>query len=356
MSQDTTTHTATQGMLSKVRKLIETAESYEEMGTAEGRNAAEAYRAKAEKLMGEFRIQEEELIAKDPASLLPIRLDIDLLPDGKSPFQGTYLNLFAMIARHAGIKVAFDWKLMGRTYGIVGQSVGYESDLRYAEMLYTAVRMVFGEKLEPKVNPNLSDQVNAYRLRSAGMERVRVAELIWGNRDRANLSRVGRYYKAECAARGEAAALDGRGVTGKVYREQYAQEFVWSLGDRLRRGSDAAGSMGGGLTLHGRAERVEEAFYTHFPHLRPSTAVEVAEPEEECEACKKTKSASGYCRDHRPRTTSDSDYAARMRRYYSPAAVRGREAGQAAARHVDLGGTARTGNLDQGSDRKGLGA
>lgn len=338
-----------QDMLAKVRKLIDTAESYEAAGNAE---AAAAYREKAEGLMRDYRIEEEHLIAQDPTSVLPMLRSVVIIGQG-SPFQQTYINLFHMIARHAGLRMTFDWErpAEGGPHEVVAKTVGYESDIRYAEMLYTAARMVFGEKLEPKVDRNLSDQVNAYRLRGAGMERVRVAELIWGNRDKVNLGKVGRYYKAECAARGEVAALDGRGVTGKVYREQYAEEFVWALGNRLRRASDAAGSFGGGMVLHGRKERIEEAFYTHFPYLRPSTEVVV---QQECEACKTTKHESGECKDHRPRDTSRAD-AARARRYNSPAAQRGREAGQAAARHVDLGASAHTSNLT-GTDQKGIGS
>jgi hypothetical protein len=337
--------------LATVRKLIETAESFRAQGNKE---AADTYQAKAEALMGDARKDEEELLAQDPTSLTPVMAKI-VVCGPSNPWQSTYSSLFWTICRHAETMVTFVWErpAEGGLHEVVGCVVGYESDVRYAEMLYTAARLVFGEKMEPQVDRSLSDQVNAYRLRGSGMERVRVAELIWGNRDKANLSRVGRYYKAECAARGEAAALDGRGVTGRVYREQYAQEFVWALSSRMRRASDAAGKMGGGVVLHGRKERIEEAFYTYFPHLRPAPANAVDMVEQECEACKRTKSETGLCRDHRPRNTTREDEA-RWRRYNSPAARRGREAGTAAARHVNLGGTQAT-NLP-GAEQKGLGA
>lgn len=321
-----------QDMLAKVRALVDTAESLEAQGNAE---AGASYRAKAEDLMRKYRIEEEELIAQDPTSVEPVRVRVVIIKED-NPFRQQYVNLFSVIARHAGARCCFDWVRNGTgQYEVVAEAVGYETDTRYAEMLFTAARLVFSDRLEPKVDSLLSDQVNAYRLRSAGMERVKVAELIWGNREKVNLGRVGRYYKAECVKRGEVAALDGRGVTGKVYREQYAAEFVWALEARLRRAQDAAGQMGGGMVLHGRKERVNEAFYTHFPSYRPSTpSTEVAVPKE-CEACKATKHKSGKCKDCRPRPITKAELA-RYERYNSPAAQRGRQAGATAAAHVEL--------------------
>lgn len=322
---------STQDMLGKVRALIDNAESYEAQGNTE---AAATYRAKAEELMKKYRIAEEETLAKDPTSVEPIYEAVTLVTgtSASGEFQQQYVNLFWVIARHAGIRVHYTYSRVPEGgYGLVGHSVGYEGDLRYAEMLFTAARMVFGDRLEPKVKTELGEQVNVYRLRGAGMERVRVADLVFGNRDKATLSKVGRMYKAECAARGEKPALDGRGVTGKVYREQYATEFVWSLSSRLRRAQDAAGQMGGGLVLHGRQERVDEAFYSRYPQYRPQDAL----PAGDCEDCKNTKHESGKCKVHRPRPMTQAERRA-AERYNSPAARRGRQAGQDAALSVDL--------------------
>lgn len=330
-----------QDMLSKARALLDSAESFEAMGNPE---VAASYRAKAEHLVQKFRLDEEALIAKDQTALTPILVKVTLLTKS-SPFQRAYVDLFYYIAQHTGVRVHYSWDhVQGEGYHLVAHTVGYESDVRYAEMLFTSARLVFSERLEPKVNPSLTDQVNAYRLRASGMERVRVSEALWGNRDKANLSKVGRYYKAECKVRGEEPALDGRGVTGKVYREQYASEFPYALSARLRRAQDAAGQFGGGLTLHGRKDRVDEAFYTHFENLRPAPKVEgeVALVQPECPACKTTKSESGKCRDHRPRSTTAKDIA-RWKAYNSPAAQRGRDAGTVAASHVELNRSGKAG-------------
>lgn len=321
-------------MLGKVRALLDTAESFEEQGNAE---AAASYRAKAHALRDKYRIEEEELLAQDPTAVEPVLITIDLVRRG-SAYQGHYLSLWTTIARHAGIRSHLEWSFGDTGYTVVARAVGYEGDIRYAELIYTNARLAFAERLEPKVNPALTEQVNVYRLRSAGIERVRVADMVWGNRDKANLSKVGRLYKAECQARGEEAALSGRGVTGAVYREHYANQFVDELSMRLRRAQDGAGQYGGGLVLHGRQERVDEAFYSHFPNYRPKPAIEQATPEqcERCQAAQKRKGdPSATCKDHKPWTPTAKDRAA-WARYNSPTAQRGRQAGAAAARQVEL--------------------
>lgn len=330
-----TNPTATQGMLAKIRGLLDTAESLRAQGNEA---AADTYEAKAHALREKYAVEEEALIAKDPTSVLPIHYDVTVVGHG-SPFQQEYVNMFHYVAKHAGIRCSFQWKHHpGEGYKVTALCVGYESDLRYAELIYTNARLVFTEKLEPKVNPALSEQVNVYRLRAAGIERVRVADMMWGNRDKTNLGKVGRLYKAECKVRGEEALLAGRGVTGKVYREQYATEFVWTLDRRLRRAQDSAGQYGGGMVLHGRQERVDEAFYERFPELRPKQAIEQA-TEQQCERCAAAKKRKGddsaTCKDHKPWTPTAADIR-RSERYYSPAAVRGRSAGATAAAYVEL--------------------
>jgi hypothetical protein len=90
------------------------------------------------------------------------------------------------------------------------------------------------------------------------------------------------------------------------------------------------------MVMHGRQERVTEAFYERFPHLRPKPAVEGAKSAEVAQRCEKcAKAKSGVCNEHR----IPVGRVARGRDPFSAAAMRGREAGAAAARHVNLGPT-----------------
>jgi hypothetical protein len=315
-------------MGTKVRALLDTADSYRAEGNHE---AAALYQGKAEALMVKYRIEQEETIAKDPQSAKPIQVDIDLCGFG-SKYRTQYHHMWYYIAQHTGVREYVEYVYTDGGTIMRAHVVGYEEDIRYAEMLFTSARLVFMEKLEPKIDRSLSDQVNVYRLRSAGIERVRIAEMMWDNADKLFLGRVGRLYKAECEERGEEALLSGRGVTGKAYREQYAEQFVSTLRMRLFYARQAAEASGGGLVLHGRNERLKEAFYTFYPNQRPKAALPTGTNEApECERCAANK--SGSCKEH-PRTAS-----ARMPKGidpYSIAAQRGRMAGDAAARNVAL--------------------
>jgi len=326
-------------MLTKVRGLLDTADSL----TDSNPEAAANYRAKAEELMVKFRIEEEELLAKDPTSISPLWGDVAIC--GYSPFRDQYLHMFHYIAQHCGIQVAYDWAYPDGKATLYARTVGYEADLRYAEALFTSARLVFSERLEPTVNRSMTEEENIYRLRSAGIERVRIADMLWGlgsREDKTKLAKIGRVYKSECKRRGEEPAVAGRGVNGAAYREMYAEQFVDTLRSRLWQARQSAGS-GRGLVLHGRDERVKEAFYERFPDRRPKPEVEAGtgtEIAERCERCAKAK--SGVCRQHHLPTPRMN----RGRDPYSAAARRGREAGAAAARHVNLG---RGGNTLRGA-------
>jgi Protein of unknown function (DUF2786) len=319
---------------------------------------AEAFRAKAEQLMREYRIAEEDLIAADQIEIQPEVHELWLGPQydltrgsagggqnlkGNS-FYNEWYSLAYTAGAHAGVKVNYRWGRNPETNekGIFAVLVGYPGDLRLAELIYTNARIVFGERLEPKPDPTLSDQVNAYRLRNAGITRDRVAKLLWGETSGARAALVGRYYKEECALRDETPVLDGRGINAALYRDQYAQAFVDEFSIRLRRARDAADSVGGALVLHGRPERVLERFYEVFPELRPQPKTEVAEQEQAVPA-KKGRARRPYW-----------DTAAGRRDYerrYSGVAVAGRSAGEAAAKEVPLDRPTPAQRLDPGAPR-----
>lgn len=317
----------------KVRAMLDLADSEEALGHLD---TAANHRATAHRWMVKYRIEQEEAIAIDPASVKPIQVDLDLAGQG-SAYRNRYHAMWYYIAQHCDVRSWEEYVYTEQGYVIRAHVVGYDEDVRYAEMLFTSARIVFQDKLEPRVDPNLSDQVNAYRLRSAGIERVRIAKMLWGNTDKVFMGRVGRLYKAECAERGEEAMLSGRGVTGEAYREQYAEAFVTTISNRLYMARHAATASGGGVVLHGRKERITEAFYAFYPDQRPRPALPAAEVTP-CEKCAKAK--RGYCNEH----SMGGARSSAGPNYYSVAAERGRMAGRAAAREVGL---RRTGGTEQ---------
>ena len=320
-------------MMAKIQALLAKAD-----GT-EFPEEATTYRAKAEQFMRDYRIEEEHLIAIDQVEIAPEVHELWLGPlkdatraKGSNGLRQSYFQEWYQLAYgaaiHSGVKIHYRWKTNPETgeYGIWAVMVGYSGDLRLAELIYTNARIVFGERLEPKVDPSLSDRENVYRLRSAGITRDRVAEMLWGAAPGTRAAQVGAWYKEECAKRGETPALDGRGISAALYRDEFARSFVDELDRRLRAARDAADSVGGALVLHGRAERIQEAFWTEFPSLRPQAATDLAE--RETSPAKRGRAPKPYW--------ETAAYRKEQERRYSDVGQAARSAGRAAAADVPL--------------------
>lgn len=336
MSETEFTAERVEKILGKVRGLLAKADD-----PASTPQEADLFRTKAEELMRRYRIAEEQALAVDPQALAPEWMEIDITEAGQPEFAQEYFTMWWYIADHAGVRFRQGY----RRGSYFVQAVGYPADLKLAELLYTNARLGFSARLTPGVDPNLSEEENIYRLRSAGVVRGRVAEMLWGGQTHARNARVGTVYKAECAKRGEVPALDGRGTSAKLHREVYAKEFAAEIARRLRRSRDAADRSGGLPALHGRAERVAEALYKRYPEERPST--EVA-PHRECDKCAKRKDGSKCSKHtHRPPTKAQMD------RYYrensSATAVAAKAAGRKAAGEVALDGSAPVRRVDSRS-------
>lgn len=301
------------------------------------------FRAKAEDLMRQYRIAEEELIASDATAVAVIRSDF-VVASVNNEFQYSYQNMARYLAGHTGCRFAsrYEREYAGQQMVTVGTFVGYEGDVRYAEFLWTAVHLMFATRIDARKNDSLSDQENAYFLRSSGKSRAQVATILWGSgpKDGPAHGKVQRLYLAECAKRGEEPLVSGRNVNAKEYRRSYSENFTNTLYRRLRQARDAADSVGGGLVLHGREERVNEAFYNLFPRYRPdpnaAATAAAAETQEECEACKKSKSKSGKCKYHKPYQVTKADQERWYRQSHSPAALAGKAAGSTAASQVSV--------------------
>jgi hypothetical protein len=330
--------------------------------------ARATYRAKAESMMRDYRIAEEDLIATDQFAAVPV-LDKVIVMESNAydnPLRDEYWSLFSRIARHAGIR------LQGRYTGWSGDNsqlaatvVGYEGDIAYAKFIWTAARLVFLTRIDASVNRSLSDQQNCYYMRNSGLTRKEIATALWRSSatDGAAHGKVQKLYFAECAARGETPRVSGRGIQVDIYRKAYARAFVNEFGWRLNEAKDAAGTSGGGLVLHGRAERVDEAFYKEFPNMRPSSKEEneeamrrMDEEEANCPDCKKTTSKSGKCKRHRPTEISEAERRRYARMTRSPEARAGSANGTEAARAVNLArGFERTAATDAPASRDAIG-
>ena len=317
---------------SKVRGLLAKADSAQEMGND---HEAESYRATAMRIMRDYQIAEEEAIAVDPSSVVPTHITVEFNPNDWS-LAGYFPLMLQAIARHTGIRVEI--MRIGLGQGYRATLVGYEGDLRYAEFLWTSAHLMFSTRVSPVWSDSRSEEENIFLLRNSGIERRVIADKAWGNGHEASArSKVQRIYVKEANRRGEVVRAAGLGFDTKAYREAYAQSFLDTLTTRLRVARDAADSTGGGLVLHGRSERVQEAFYELFPNRRPSTdpAVPYEPANKDCAKCE--KAASGFCREHnwlKPRTWTQADEARHYNRLHGASARAGRQSGRDAAEGV----------------------
>lgn len=287
---------------------------------------AATYRAKAEELIRIYRIEEEQLIATGSAGTIePIRRTV-VITHHSSPFRHQYGWLFAAIARHVGVRYAQRWN--SETQEHTADVFGYDIDVRLLEMLYNSARLVFAANLEPEVDPKLSDADNVYRLRSAGIERNKIAQMLWGadlgKAGHSAHAKVGALYRQACNARGEDATVSGRRVSASTYREVYAREFVSQVEWRLRVARDAADAAVGALVSVDRGKRVDEAFYTAYPRLRPTPPKPAADDQP-------TKARKG-----RERGLTKAQMAYFERNYYGPTAQAARSRAEMAAEQVEL--------------------
>jgi hypothetical protein len=314
-------------MAERIRNLLAKADATQDEFPGE----AALFREKAEELMARHRVAEEDLIASDATALLPIVKKITIT-SRSSEFTQSHHSLWYWTAEHCGVQY-------GARYtrdGIEVTAVGYESDIRYAETLYQNAWLTMSSRLEPKVDPKESDPENIYRLRSAGLARNRVAQLLWdspmGKDGHADHAKVGRLYAMACAERGEDPAVAGRGLNKEVYRSKYADSFVARYMDRLRASRDAVDSLGALPTLHGRKERVDEAFWAEFPHEHPDRVKERREAAEKAAA-----EAGDDKKAVKPRKWTMADQRQYERNHLSAAAYAGVSAGRAAADAIELG-------------------
>lgn len=309
---------------------------------------AETFRAKAEALMFKYRIEESQLTdaqrAAQGVSVQWITIDVC---DSHSEFRHYYYDIMTQLIAHMDVRADYI-RTFGRkggdllTHGVdktgdwaTVDIVGFESDLLFIQSMFNTAQLAFGGKLEPKYDPNLSEQVNAYNMRSAGMEAWRIAQAIYGRTDKALRPKVRKMFAEEAKARGEdPSVLLGKGNNMKLFRESYAQGFVNEYAYRLRMMRASRGAMETGLVLAGRKEQIDEAFYAKFPDRRPRPVPQLGEADtEKCPKCAKAK--SGYCNDHRWMRPSRAKGRVR---YANMDAL---ERGRSAARAVDMGVTGR---------------
>lgn len=304
---------------------------------------ADLARQQAERLMNEYRIEEEEVIAASAETVIaPVWREFDL-QDWQHHMH--FPHLFVVAMRHSGCqpKMRYDYEI-GRGHVLKADVVGYESDMRYAEYLFTAAAMVYTTHVIAAHDPKQSEAENVYRMRSSGRTRAEIATALWGSapKDGNAHGKVAAIYRAECLRRGEDPTVSGRQVSAKTFRKVFAERFVVRFRERLLEVKNAAGEMGGAVVLHGRQERVDEAFYERYPQYRPAPDSRATYHTVDCDACRRSR--VGQCKQHR---WTQADERRWQRENASPTALAAKKAAAAAVDDIRMARVERKGRLDE---------
>lgn len=272
-------------VLDKVRALVAKAE-----GT-DSPQEAEALQAKADELMQRYLIEEWQLAGTQPTGLKPTRIKVDI-GEGDSPLlteTATLVNVIADFCKCSSVWMSGSGRYGRQEYCWV---YGYESDLRYFEMLYTTLYLHMSGAMFPKPDPSLSEGANIREMRNAGLNWNDVAEAFgWKLQERngsnttyvhrttgdvkkwgAVVGRIKRLYAQEIKARGEEPFSLGRGGAGNLnFRLNAAQGYLHRIAQRLR---ETAGKRvaGAELVLRDKSQNIADLLASEHPDMAAARA------------------------------------------------------------------------------------
>lgn len=282
--------------LRRIRGLLDKASH---PGTPEAE--ADVSRAHAEKLMIKFAIEEAALDASRPAAarMVPEKIKIEICR-GDNPIAKQLGSLISYIASHCRCRVIFtnycgQWAPAGQ---MSADAVGYPSDLRYLELLFTTLMLDMTSHVEPEVDPAKSFDANVHLLHESGVKWVRIATLMnrayeeyqansteidgeevapkWRKAVRESKKQPGvlvpwpdghrliNAYRRHCELIGE----EPRAIVSPVsYQRNFAEGYVNRVATRLWKMREAAPTIAG-TALALRSDVVDAAYEEFFPNSK----------------------------------------------------------------------------------------
>jgi hypothetical protein len=276
-------------VLSKIRGLIAKAESLEQSGDPDQLNEALACRNAADRMMQAYAVEDWQARQAAPVASKPDRIKIKI-GDADSLFLGEMAGLVNIVSQFC--KCSSVWMVGGGKYTEDKQEFcyvyGYESDLRYFEMLFTSLFLHMNGAIFPKPDPAKTLTENVYELHNAGMNWLDIAAAygwyqvnpignepltMFVNRNTGERvswhGSVGIYKKAyvnEIKRKGEPffrIAPNG----SATYRRNAAQGYLARINQRLR---EIAGHRGSGaeLVLADKSQNITALINEHFGDLK----------------------------------------------------------------------------------------
>jgi hypothetical protein len=278
--------------LNKVRKLIERSSYHQDHGE---QDRANDLLTQADALMFKYSIDKAMAEAAKPSAeqAKPKRIKVEMCGPG-DPLAFEISCLVNVVARHCrcmAIWLPSDYRPH------VSEIFGYESDVRYAEMLYTQLLMHMTSVLFPKMDPSKTLGENCYTLHNQGLNWLDMAELDgWKKLPAADYpgvkvpftkdfdfsvspsTKVGGIYKrayyAECKRLGEqpkiVPASASRQARTDAFRKSVAKGYVNRIAERLFRVEKAQNKVGTALVLAGQKDTIEAMFAEAYPHSKSS--------------------------------------------------------------------------------------
>jgi hypothetical protein len=279
-------------ILERIRGLISKAESLEADGSEHAINEANACRERADEMMQKYAVEEWKVMQAAPAAsrAKPTRIRINL-GEGNNDFLADISTLVNIVAKFC--KCSSIW-MQGSGFGIQGHQeyswvYGYESDLRYFEMLFTQLHLHMLGAIFPKPDPTKTLGENIYELHNAGINWVEISAMygwypvtsmpgepnhMFLNRNTGDrlswnksIGKLKASYRAEAARRGEAPVR----LTPKTYQRNAVQGYINRISQRLR---EIAGHRGTGteLVLADKSENIAAALAEDFPKSKMTSA------------------------------------------------------------------------------------
>lgn len=276
-------------ILSKVRGLIAKAEHPDTLP-----QEAEACRSKADAMMLKYAIDQATLRDSQPAAeqIRPAKIKVSVCEAG-SAYEEQFCTLVSVVCEHTRTKAVFhaaqadadlvrkwrDW--YGKSLQVEASVYGFESDLKFFEILYTTLLLHMSNGIDPRPDASLSDEKNTYNLHLAGYNWLDIARMYYrlgheygwdGNKD--TYMRFGSYwkrcYKREIRNRGEEFVHHPARFTAEArleWRMNFAQSYVATVNNRLvrvRLGRDSGGS----LVLMSAMDAINDMIAADFPDAK----------------------------------------------------------------------------------------
>ncbi len=307
--------------------------------------------AQVDAICFQHRIDQAKLFVKNGATQREVLVREYERPSADG-FSGHFLGLRSNIFQHYGSRTHLSWRST--------TVVGYEDDIRMAEMLWANVFLHFTRTIFPKWEDAKSFDANVYDIKRSGYSWPQVREMGMAKdagdaRGKLTLKNAGSKlriaYRREAERRGETVAPGKQQpIVPSKWRNSFADAYYSRLLQRLanmKKASEEAAGKAGVLALISEQDRVDQHFYSLFPDLTPAA---MQRQREESDAAEKARREALTDKEREKEDREAQRRWNRIQKRPSRFDGAGWDAGFRAADKADLG----TNGISETGERKSL--